>query len=119
MYFSMSLSVPSVTSTSPSLNSLSSPGMITLAGPSTQTLPIPTPLPRNSLITATLTRLVLPVLPTGTPAVITTISPAFTIPVFLATSTDSSITSSVLSANLEIRGYVPHNRDNFLLTLSF
>ena len=72
--------------------------------PSTVLDPIPIPFTISSLITWTFIRFVVPLIPTGTPAVITTNSPLFMYPSFLDDSIEFSITSSVFPDNYAITG---------------
>ena len=75
-----------------------SPFFTILTFPSTVSLPTPIPVDISSLITWTFIKLVVPLSPTGTPAVTTTNSPWFIYSDSLAAFIEYSITSSVFSA---------------------
>ncbi len=101
----ISISVILVTNISPSLNSTASCTFLTtLTLPSTVLDPTPIPFTISSLITCTFIKFVVPLIPTGTPAVITTNSPLFMYPAFLDDSIEFSITSSVFPATSALTG---------------
>ena len=78
--------------------------------PSTVLAPTPIPFTISSLITCTFIKFVVPLIPTGTPAVITTNSPFFTYLASLAASIEFSITSSVFPTLADLTGYTPQTK---------
>lgn len=109
---SSALEVWGMTRMSPSLKFLSASSSVlaTHSLPKADRLLTPCPVTRMSPTTWTLSRLVVPLTPSGTPAVMTTMSPSCTYPAAFDFATAWAKRSSVFSFTSQSRGVTPHER---------